>query len=57
MDIHQDRREDMQEKMDTNVKEMKVGQEHLKEEIMADLKTQIGCFASCTEVKQEKTEA
>jgi acetolactate synthase small subunit len=57
MDIHQARREAMQEKSDTNGKEMKVGQEHLKEEIMAGLKTQIGCLASRTEVNQEKVKA
>jgi hypothetical protein len=57
MNIHETRTEAMQEKMDTNLKEMKASQEHIKEEIMADLKTQIGCLASCIDANQEKAEA
>jgi hypothetical protein len=56
-DIHLARREAIQEKTDTNVKEMKAGQERLKEDIMADLTTHLGCLASCTEVNQEEVEA
>jgi hypothetical protein len=33
---------------------MKGGQQHLKEEIMFDLKTRIGCLAFRTDVKQEE---
>jgi hypothetical protein len=47
----------MREKMDTNLKEMRVGQEHLEEEIMADLKTQIVCVATSINVNQEKVDA
>jgi actin-like ATPase involved in cell morphogenesis len=55
MDLHEARIEAMQEKTDTNQKE-KASQEHIKEEIMADMKTQVGCLASCTDVNQEKAE-
>jgi hypothetical protein len=46
-----------EKKTEANLKEMKAGQEHLKEEIMSDLKTQIGWLTSCTDVSQEKVEA
>jgi Skp family chaperone for outer membrane proteins len=49
--------ESMQEKMDANLKEMRASQEHLKEEIMAGQKTQIGCLTSRLKVNQEKAEA
>jgi fumarate hydratase class II len=49
---------ELQERLDTktdaNLKEIIAGKEHPKEEITADLATQIGCFASGIEVKQEK---
>jgi hypothetical protein len=49
--------ERMEAKMDAKVEEMKAGQAHLKEEIMGNLKPQIGCLASRTEVPQEKMDA
>jgi hypothetical protein len=49
--------EAMQEKMVANLKEMRVGQEHLKEGIMVRQKTQIGCLASRLNINQETAEA
>jgi hypothetical protein len=57
MDIHQAGTEAMQEKTDANLKEMNAGQEHHKQEIMADLKTLICWLASRTDVNQEKMDA
>jgi hypothetical protein len=47
----------MQEKTDTNLKKMRAGQEHLKEEIMANLKTQICCLTTRVDVNQVKVDA
>jgi hypothetical protein len=42
----------MQERTEANLREMKASQEHLKEEIMAGLKTLIGCLTSRIDVYQ-----
>jgi peptidoglycan hydrolase CwlO-like protein len=52
----QELQERMVTKMDANLKEMRADQEHLKKKV-SDLKTQIGCHTSHTDVNQEKAEA
>jgi hypothetical protein len=57
IDFHQARTEVMQEKTDANLKEIRACQEHVKEEIMADLKPQISCLDSRINVNQENVDA
>jgi antirestriction protein ArdC len=56
MDIHQSKTGHAR-KTDAKLKETKAGQDQAKEEIMADLKTRIGCLASRIDVKKEKGQA
>jgi hypothetical protein len=45
------------ERTGASLKVMKAGQEHMEEEIMASLKTQIGCLATHIDINREKADA